>query len=471
MPTAGRVLVVEDHDTERRAISQILKSEGFTVFGAENADKAIGYIDENIDIVISDLNMGDVSGMDLLQLWKKKQQETQFILVSGQASVSSAVEAMKNGCYDYLTKPINTDELILLIRRAIDTQKKDKEIDSLRRQLDQRFGLDQIIGQSKVMKDVFAKIQKAAPVDSTVLVLGETGTGKELVAQALHHNSPRKKGPFVAVNAAAVPATLVESELFGHVRGAFTGATDKRIGRFEQADGGTLFIDEIGDFEIGLQAKLLRVLETLTVTPVGGHEDRKVDVRVLAATRQDLRKMVAAGTFREDLYYRLNVVTINLPPLRQRTDDIPLLIEHFLKTMNAKTGGTPKRVSPEVMRKLLAYRWPGNVRELSHALERMMVLADGEMLAETDLPDEIRESITGSAPVSDLPSGLTMDELEKLAITKALDACAGNRTRAAQRLNISVRTLQRKLQQYELERIAEPDTSSPLTADPVNPVN
>jgi DNA-binding NtrC family response regulator len=464
MTSAGRVLVVEDHDTERRAISQILKSEGFTVFGAENADKAIGYIDENIDIVLSDLNMGDVSGMDLLQLWKKKQPETQFILVSGQASVAVAVEAMKSGAYDYLTKPINPDELVLLIRRAIESQKKDKEIDNLRRQLDQKFGLDQIVGNSKPMKDVFAKIQKAAPVDSTVLVLGETGTGKELVAQALHYNSPRKKGPFVAVNAAAVPATLVESELFGHVRGAFTGATDKRIGRFEQADGGTLFIDEIGDFELGLQAKLLRVLETLTVTPVGGHEDRKVNVRVLAATRQDLRKMVTAGTFREDLYYRLNVVAITLPPLRQRVDDIPLLIEHFLKTMNARSTSTPKRVSPDVMRRLLSYPWPGNVRELFHAIERMIVLADGDMLVEADLPDEILEAGVGGAAQQELPTGLTMDELEKLAIVKALDACDGNRTHAAQRLNISVRTLQRKLQQYEMEKAVKPDViSSPVS--------
>ena len=270
----------------------------------------------------------------------------------------------------------------------------------------------------------------------------------------MHHNSPRKKGPFVAVNAAAVPATLVESELFGHVRGAFTGATDKRIGRFEQADGGTLFIDEIGDFELGLQAKLLRVLETLTVTPVGGHEDHKVDVRVLAATRQDIRKMVEAGTFREDLYYRLNVVTINLPPLRQRPDDIPVLIDHFLREMNARSNQPPKRVSPEVIRKMMAYRWPGNVRELRHALERMLVLSDGETLVEADLPDEIRESTTGPSTQRDLPTGLTMDELEQLAITKALDACGGNRTHAAQRLNISVRTLQRKLQQYEVEKTA-----------------
>src|SRR5687767_7694871 len=327
MSTHGRVLVVEDQETERKALSQLLKTEGFQVYGAENADKAIGYLDENIDVVLTDLHMGDVSGIDLLNLWKKRNPDTQFVLVTGHSSIPSAVEAMQSGAYDYLTKPINPDELILLIKRAVESTSKDREIDNLRRRLDQKFGLDQIIGQSKQMKDVFSRIQRAAPVDSTVLILGENGTGKELVAQALHHNSPRKKGPFVAVNVAAVPSTLVESELFGHVRGAFTGATDKRMGRFEQADNGTLFIDEIGDFDLGLQAKLLRVLETMTLTPVGGHEDRKVNVRVVAATSRDIRKMVGDGSFREDLYYRLNVIPIVLPPLRDRPDDIPILAE------------------------------------------------------------------------------------------------------------------------------------------------
>ena len=301
MSSAGRVLVVEDHEAERRAIMQILKSEGLNVFGAENADKALGYIDENIDVVLSDLQMGDVSGIDLLNLWKQRKPDAQIILLTGHSSVDSAVQAIKAGAYHYVVKPINPDELIVLVKRAMESVSKDKEIDNLRRRLDQKFGLDQIVGQSKLMKDVFAKIQKAAPVDSTVLILGESGTGKELVAQALHHNSNRKKGPFVAVNVAAVPSTLVESELFGHVRGAFTGATDRRMGRFEQADGGTLFVDEIGDFELGLQAKLLRVLETLTVTPVGGHEDRKVNVRVIAATSRDIRKMVEEGTFRNHM--------------------------------------------------------------------------------------------------------------------------------------------------------------------------
>lgn len=459
----GRVLVVEDNETERRAISQLLKAEGYTVFGSENADKALSYIDENIDVVLSDLHMGDVSGMDLLNLWKKKKPETQFILVTGHSSVNSAVEAMKSGAFDYVTKPINLDELVLSIGRAVEGLNKDKELDNLRRRLDQKFGLDQIVGQSKGMKDVFAKVQRAAPVDSTVLVLGESGTGKELVAQALHHNSPRKKGPFVAVNCAAVPATLVESELFGHVKGAFTGATDRRVGRFEQADGGTLFIDEIGDFEIGLQAKLLRVLETFMVTPVGGHEDRKVNVRVLAATSRDIRKMVEEGTFREDLFYRLNVVQITLPPLRLRVDDIPILVDHFLREISQNKHTAPKRVSPEVMRRLVNYRWPGNVRELRNALESMMVLADGELLTENDLPERIMQSATESTSPREVPNGLTMEELEKLAITKALDHCNGNRTHAAGKLGISVRTLQRKLSQYALEQRTKPFVKDMLT--------
>jgi DNA-binding NtrC family response regulator len=464
MSSAGRVLVVEDHEGERRAIMQILKSEGLNVFGAEDADKAMGYIDENIDVVLSDLQMGDVSGIDLLNLWKQRKPDVQFVLLTGHSSVDSAVQAIKAGAYHYVTKPINPDELIVLVKRAVESLSKDKEIDNLRRRLDQKFGLDQIVGQSKLMKDVFAKIQKAAPVDSTVLILGESGTGKELVAQALHHNSNRKKGPFVAVNVAAVPSTLVESELFGHVRGAFTGATDRRMGRFEQADGGTLFVDEIGDFELGLQAKLLRVLETFTVTPVGGHEDRKVNVRVIAATSRDLRKMVEEGKFREDLFYRLNVITVMLPPLRQRPDDIPILVDHFLREIASTKHTAPHRVSPEVMRRFQSFRWPGNVRQLRNVLESMMVLAEGEILTENDLPEDVMAGTAESGGArKEIPTGLTMEELEKLAITKALDQCAGNRTHAANRLGISVRTLQRKLRQYELERGGQTFSTDVLT--------
>lgn len=451
MNAAAHILVVEDHEGERRAIMQLLKAEGFAVAGAESADKAMGYLGENIDVVLSDLNIGDVSGLDLLQLWKKQKSDTHFILFTGHSSINSAVEAIKAGAFDYITKPVNADELVLLIRRAMEAMQKDREIENLRRRLDQKFGLSQIVGQSKQMKEVFARIQRAAPVDSTVLILGESGTGKELVAQALHHNSPRNKGPFVAVNCAAVPATLVESELFGHVRGAFTGATDRHIGRFEQADGGTLFIDEVGEFELALQAKLLRVLESLTLTPVGGHEDKRVNVRVLAATSRDIAKMLRESKFREDLFYRLNVVTIQLPSLREHPDDIPILVEHFIKEIAEQKQAPPKRIDSGVMGRFLAYRWPGNVRELRNTLESMMVLAEGEVLTEADLPSHIRSEAVDTLAHPEVPAGLTMRELEKLAISSAIERCGGKRTRAAESLGISVRTLQRKLRQYRLD--------------------
>jgi two-component system, NtrC family, response regulator HydG len=462
MSKAGRILVVEDSETERRAISQILKSEGFGVFAAEDAERALSYVDEGVDLVISDVRLGDVSGMDLLTHWKRRQPSTQIILLTGYSSVNAAVEAMKAGAYDYLTKPINPDELVLIVRRAIESCHKEKEIDDLRRRLDQKFGLERIIGQSAPMKEVFARIQRAAPVDSTVLILGESGTGKELVAQALHHNSHRKKGPFVAVNIAAVPSTLVESELFGHVRGAFTGATDRRMGRFEQADGGTLFIDEVGDFELSLQAKLLRVLETLTLTPVGGHEDLKVDVRVVAATSRDIKDMVKKGTFREDLFYRLHVVSVALPPLRQRTDDIPILVEHFLKEIAETKRIPPHRVSPEVMRAFVAYDWPGNVRDLRNVLESMMVLADGELLTENDLPEHILSGSSRPTTGREVPD-IALEELERLAIMQALEKCGGNRTHAANKLAISVRTLQRKLKEYEEKGLIPVSSDDVLT--------
>ena len=452
MPNAGRVLVVEDNETERRALLQILKADGFLVFGAENADKAMGYADESIDVVLSDLHMGDVSGIDLLQLWKKQHPETQFILVTGERAPANIVEAMKNGAYDYVTKPINLEELSLLIRRAIEVNQKDRELDNLRRRLDQKFGLDQIVGESRQMKEVFARIQRAAPVDSTVLILGESGTGKELVAQALHHNSLRKKGPFVAVNCAAVPATLVESELFGHVRGAFTGATDRRMGRFEQADGGTLFIDEIGDFELGLQAKLLRVLETLTVTPVGGHEDRKVDVRVLAATNKVPEEAVARGELRNDLYYRLNVFNIHMPALREHREDVPDLVHSLLSEMSSKHGRRVATVSEAVLNAFKNYTWPGNVRELRNTLERAVIVCEGPVIETKHLPPgfghtQVRPSLDDADSIR-VGVGTTVGEAERLLILKTLESTNNNKTRAAEILGISLKTLHNKLKEY-----------------------
>lgn len=452
---AGRVLVVEDDDVERRAISQVLRRQGFTVFSAEDADKALGYLGESIDVLLSDLSLGGTSGIELMMLWKKRQPRTQFIIMTGRASVESAVEAIKAGAYDYLTKPLTHEKIVLLARHAVQ-ELRDSE--SAERPSKDLAALDRLVGTSPQMKQVLARIERAAQVDSTVLVLGENGTGKELVAHALHHNSQRRHAPFVAVNVAAVPATLVESELFGHVRGAFTGATDRRIGRFEQADGGTLFIDEIGDFDLGLQPKLLRVLETLTLTPVGGQEEIKVNVRVIAATSRDIEKMVREGKFREDLYYRLNVVRISLPPLRARPEDIPSLVEHFIKMIVEQKHPVGRKLSPEASRRLLAYHWPGNVRELKNTLESMMVLADSEMLAESDLPCHILHLTTETA--GSVPVGLTMGELEKLAILRALESCGDNRTRAAEQLGISVRTLQRKLHDYDI-----PGHQKPIDGD------
>jgi DNA-binding NtrC family response regulator len=444
MAIAGRILVVEDSEVERLAVMKSLMAEGYAVLGSESVDQALSFIRERIDVVLCDLNLGDASGMDLFAIWKKRSPQTPFIIITGKSSIPGAVEAIKSGAYDYLAKPVLRDKMSLIVRRAVQLSRKEKEIDG------RHWRLNHIVGQSPQMKQLFSRVERAAPVDSTILILGENGTGKELVAHAIHEHSPRTRSPFVAINVAAVPAALVESELFGHVRGAFTGATDHRIGRFEQADGGTLFIDEIGDFDLALQPKLLRVLETMTITPVGGHEDRKLNVRVVAATSRNLTQMVRDGKFREDLYYRLNVVQIDIPPLRHRTEDIPVLVEHFLKEIHSQGRAALHRVSPAVMRRFLAYPWPGNVRELHNTLESMMVLADSDELTESDLPKHITERESEPLVSREVPAGLTMEQLEKLAISKALANSAGNRTHAAQHLGISVRTLQRKLRDYDM---------------------
>jgi DNA-binding NtrC family response regulator len=453
---AGRILVVEDSAGDRKALLALLDRAGHHATAVESADKAMGYLDERFDVVLADLYLGeDESGINLLEAWKNRRSETEFIVMTGNSSIETAVEAMRKGALHYLVKPLNTDELMILVERAIRNVRQGQELNNLRKQVDKHFGVNRIIGQSKIMRDVFARIERAAPVDSTVLILGESGTGKELVAEGLHQNSNRRGGPFVAINIAAVPDTLVESELFGHVEGAFTGAMKKREGRFEEADGGTLFIDEVGDFGLSLQAKLLRVLETLTLTPVGGQGQKKVDVRVVAATSRDLKQMVRDGTFREDLFYRLNVIPITLPPLRDRPEDVPLLVEHFLNDISGNKGVDPKKINPDVIRAFQGYGWPGNVRELRNMLETMMVMAEGDMLQLSDLPDQFAGGAgePGGNP-TDVPSNMTMDELERLAINKALDQCGGNRTHAAQKLDISVRTLQRKLRQYEAEQQA-----------------
>ena len=417
---------------------------------ATNAEQAAGFFEDPIDLVISDLRMGENSGMDLLRLWKIRRPATPFIMMTAYGDVTSAVNAMKLGAQDYLSKPVNPEELLLLIERCLEFRQKDETIRHLKERLDERLGFEKMIGSSKVMLDLFDQVRRAARSVCTVLITGESGTGKELIAEAVHHHSPRSNGPFITVNMAAVPEHLVESELFGHVKGAFTGAMGARIGRFEAADGGTLFIDEIGDFAQASQAKLLRVLENHKITPIGSNNDKQVDVRVVAATSRHLEEMVKQQKFREDLYYRLNVVTIHLPPLRDRPEDIPLLIAHFNKTLCTLQNRLELDLDSELLDFLYKYEWPGNVRQLRNAMESMIVLARGECLTMDDLPRTIESEVIGETTLRISDGGMLRD-LQRSAVEKALQEHFGNRTRAAVALGISVRTLQRKLKSWGVE--------------------
>ncbi len=452
MSRKSTVLVVEDKPSEREAMARLLRMEQFDVLTAPNPEEALGHLEDAVDLIISDLRMGTHNGIDLLRHWKKRQPAIPFIMVTAHGDVESAVEAMKLGAEDYLNKPVNPDELLILVHKCLEARQKDEMIRELQQRLDERFGFEKIIGNSKPMLQVFDQARRAALVDSTVLVTGESGTGKELIAEAIHQNSPRKDGPFVTVNMAAVPENLVESELFGHVKGAFTGATGARTGRFEAANDGTLFIDEIGDFALASQAKLLRVLENHTITPIGSNDDRAVNVRVVAATSRNLEEMVEDQDFREDLYYRLNVVTIQLPPLRQRREDIPLLVSHFLRSLCESAGKPELEIDPQLMHFLETYEWPGNVRQLRNCLESMVVMAHDEKLTVDDLPATVSN---GAHPAHDVevPPGTTLEELEQAAVEQTLEQFHGNRTHAAESLGISVRTLQRKLKAWEMDGV------------------
>jgi DNA-binding NtrC family response regulator len=445
-----KILVVEDKQQERLAIARLLWQEEYEVLMAENPEQAIGHLDDDVDLVISDLKMGENSGIDLLRLWKQRRPTTPFVLITAHAQVNSAVEAMKLGAEDYLTKPVNPDELLILIARCIEYHHKDETIRQLQERLDERLGFEKMIGSSKAILEVFDQARRAAQTDCTVLITGESGTGKELVAEALHQNSPRKHGPFMIVNMAAVPEHLVESELFGHVKGAFTGAMAARIGRFEAAHGGTLFIDEIGDFALSSQAKLLRVLESHTVTPIGSNDDKTVDVRTIAATSRHLEEMVKNSKFREDLYYRLNVVTIHIPALRERPEDIPLLVAHFMKTFSVAHEKPELEIDPALMDFLETYSWPGNVRQLRNTIESMVVLSRGQRLGMENLPSTLE-----SDPLVEMhraaPTPTSLVALQRAAVEKALAESNGHRARAAEALGISIRTLQRKLKAWGMD--------------------
>ena len=448
---ATRILLVDDDKSSRESTRLFLEAEGFEVIAAKSGAEALEQLTEGIAVIITDLVMPGVDGMEVLRTARDEVPHASVIMMTGQGSETAAVTALKSGAFHYLTKPVDPENLANLVRQACEKHRMAAEIATLHQQLQQKYGVDNIIGTSEPMRKVFEKIRMVADTKSTVLVDGESGTGKELVARALHQNSPRKKKPFVALNCAALPEALVESELFGHEKGAFTGAVDRRVGKFQAADGGTLLIDEIGEMPLDLQSKLLRAIETRQVTPLGGNREISVDVRIVASTNRDLQKLIEDGRFREDLYYRLNVINIKLPPLRERREDIPLLVRAFINELAAENNRPVKDISPEALAQVQAFDWPGNVRQLRNTLESVIVTATREVIDTEDLPEPIRKTPAKRVARSLVKPGMTLEELEREAIRSALKRTGGNRTDTSQMLGISVRTLQRKIKEYGLE--------------------
>lgn len=448
-----RILIVDDEPSIRTVLAAHLGRFGYEVETASDGSAAIAALQNDpFHLVVSDIKMPVVDGMALLNWVSTHQLGLPVILITAHGTVDSAVEAIKQGAFDYVTKPFDQDELHRVITKALATEARN----TTRIRAADSAGRYAIIGMTPAMRDLYALIEKVAPSPTTVLVTGESGTGKELVAQALHENSLRKSGPFIQINCGAIPDNLFEAELFGYEKGSFTGAITSKPGRFEMANGGTLFLDEVGELPRDMQVKILRALQQRTIDRVGGLQPINVDVRVIAATNADLQAAVNDGTFREDLYYRLNVIPIHLPPLRDRVDDIPLLVEHFLKKFNQHLGKGIQRVSPDALAALLEHNWPGNIRELENLMERSVLLAEGETIQLEDLPGLRRTSqpMLGADELDDL--GLKeyvrvhTVKLERARIQRVLDAETGNVTRAARRLGISRKSLQTKMKEYGL---------------------
>ena len=449
-----RVLVVDDEENIRLVLRTLLRKHGYEVEVADNGETALALVESfGPDVILTDVRMPKLGGLDLLATLRAKQSPATVIVMSAYGNVDLALEAMKAGAYDYVGKPFKPDEIVLALRKAEERESLRRENRSLREQIraEQRF--ESILAKSQEMQDVFRTISKIADYKTTVLVTGESGVGKELVARALHARSSRKNMPFVAINCGAIPENLLESELFGHRKGAFTDANADRRGLFEEATGGTLLLDEIGELPLSLPVKLLRVLQEETIRRLGDTKDAKVDVRIVAATHRDLAAEVKAGRFREDLYYRINVLPVHIPPLRGRKDDIPLLVDHFVTRNNARLGTHIRGVSPEARKLLIEYPWPGNVRELENTIERAMVLAEGEVLDANDLPERLRESldpVQAQLATGELSIKKTSAAIEEILIRRALQKTKGNRTRAAEVLEISHRALLYKIKDYKI---------------------
>ena len=452
MERAYKIAVVDDECESLASISRALTRVGYEVTSFEDGEVALQNLEvlKDTDLVVTDLKMPRVDGLDLLKAVRHVNQEAGCLIVTGHGTVESAVEAMKMGADDYILKPLDLFELRDRVYHILEKRRPQNELRVLRRHLDKRYGMENIVGKSPVMEGLLNQIAVVAPTRSTVLLLGESGAGKDLMAQTIHQCSPRTERNYLPLNCAALSPTLLESELFGHERGAFTGATDRRIGKLELANQGTLFLDEIGEMPLDMQVKILRFLETREIMRVGGGTTLKLDVRLIAATNCDLAQAVEQGKFRKDLYYRLKVVTLKMPPLRERVEDIPLLVSAFIKTFSAEHRKNVRGVSSEAMAIFSRYTWPGNVRELRNLIENLVVFSKGEQITLMDLPPELRDSQRGfatresSAPFQEL----SMAAVEKQAILRALEKTGGNRLKASQILGIGLRTLQKKLKDY-----------------------
>jgi two-component system response regulator PilR (NtrC family) len=446
----GNILVIEDEKSMREVLRILLEEEGYQLTAAADGLEGVECIRNNIyDLVITDIKMPGADGFEVLRTVKEVAPDTVVIMVTAFGTTESAIEAMKNGAYDYIHKPFKIDEIRLILRKALEKKKLREELSLLREKFQSSFRLENIIGKSEKMQELFKFIPRVAQSSSTVLITGESGTGKELVASALHNLSPRKNKNFVTINCATFPEGLLESEMFGHMKGSFTGAVYSKAGLFEVADGGSFFLDEIAEMPLSLQSKLLRVLENGTFRRVGGTSDIRVDVRVISATNKNALEAVEAGTFREDLYYRLNVVPVNIPPLRERRDDIPLLLDHFL----SRYSKNPKKLSPEALQVLMNYPWKGNVRELENIVERVVLLCDRDVITLEDLPGEIVQSRDTFECLPEFGDGgfdleQTMEKIEKEYLMKALEKANGIKTEAARLLNLSFRSFRHRLAKY-----------------------
>jgi DNA-binding NtrC family response regulator len=450
----AHILIVDDERHTLDALSVILRREKHAVSTATSGKEALDHLqDQDVEIILSDVKMPEMDGLALLRQVKSEHPSIVVVMMSGHQDVGAAVEAMKEGAFDYLIKPFGKDDVLRTVQKALTLSALLVENLTLKRQVYDQFARAQVIGSSPVWRKICEMVEQVAPARATVLITGESGTGKELIASLLHRLSPRAERPFITLNAAALPATLLEAELFGHEKGAFTGAQQRKPGRFELADGGTLFLDEIGDMPMEVQVKLLRVLQDGTFERLGGTRTLQVDVRVVAASNKDLTQEVEAQRFRLDLYYRLNVITLPLPPLRERREDIPLLVAHFLRKYAEQNRKEVTAVQQQTLQRLQAYDWPGNVRELENVIERAVVLAQGSTIGVAELPDHLRA--TEPVPPSDdqitLPTHATLADIERAAIVHALQQSGGNRQVAARALNIGVATLYRKLKEYQLQ--------------------